>query len=173
MPEGMVDLHLPVSDHQWCHTLLLSEGVPPEGLGGQLNPAQVIDIYGYAPMQPREQNRIRYGPDLDTRGLPRPRFRIERSTADEAGANAALNQVRLCADAIGMPIGNAPPRLLPPGTAQHLLGTSRIGGVVDDYGRVLGLERVSIAGTGLIPTASATNPTLTAVAFALALADVL
>jgi pyranose oxidase len=59
----------------------------------------------------------------------------------------------------------------------HLMGTTRLGdrddgcSVADRYGRVWRFENLYVAGTGAIPTACATNPTLTACALAVRTAE--
>jgi pyranose oxidase len=58
----------------------------------------------------------------------------------------------------------------------HVLGTTRIGAdsvdsVVDGHGRVWGVDNLHLGGTGLIPTATATNPTLAAAAIAVRTAE--
>lgn len=65
-------------------------------------------------------------------------------------------------------------RLVPQGG--HHIGTTRMGtnpdnGVVDSFGTVFGFENLHIAGASIFPTSSSVNPTLTAVALALRLAD--
>lgn len=61
-------------------------------------------------------------------------------------------------------------------SAYHHLGTTRMHvdptkGVVDDQGRVHGTANVFVAGTSVFPTGGYINPTLTAVALALRLAE--
>ena len=65
------------------------------------------------------------------------------------------------------------PRLMPPGTSLHFMGTFRMGpaddgtSVCDSFSRVWGVPGLVLAGNGLIPTANACNPTLTSVALAI------
>ena len=70
----------------------------------------------------------------------------------------------------------AEPKCLPPGSALHICGTYRAGkseeeSVVSREGKVWGFENLVLGGCGVIPTASACNPTLTAACFAIAAAD--
>jgi choline dehydrogenase-like flavoprotein len=64
------------------------------------------------------------------------------------------------------------PRLMPPGTSLHYMGTVRMGerddgtSVCDPYSRVWKVPGLVLAGNGLIPTANSCNPTLTSVALA-------
>jgi len=58
----------------------------------------------------------------------------------------------------------------------HHMGATRMAasanaGVVDSYGRVHGVENLYIAGTSILPTGSASNPSYTALALALRTAE--
>ena len=65
------------------------------------------------------------------------------------------------------------PALAPGGSSLHYQGTVRMGvaddgeSVCDPHARVWGVDHLYVGGNGLIPTATAANPTLTNVALAL------
>jgi choline dehydrogenase-like flavoprotein len=71
----------------------------------------------------------------------------------------------------GMPV------VMPAGSSLHYMGTVRIGpnddgtSVCDPDSRVWGVDRLYLAGNGLIPTANSVNPTLTSVAMSVRGAD--
>jgi choline dehydrogenase-like flavoprotein len=74
------------------------------------------------------------------------------------------------AERVGNPI--EPPQLAAGGSSLHYQGTVRMGvandgtSVCDPYLRVWGVENLFVGGNGVIPTATAANPTLTNVALA-------
>jgi choline dehydrogenase-like flavoprotein len=59
----------------------------------------------------------------------------------------------------------------------HVMGTTRMGeaddghSVVNAVGRVWGFSNLYLGGTGVIPSATATNPTLTACALGIHMSD--
>ena len=71
---------------------------------------------------------------------------------------------------IGEPLGE--PKLAPGGSSLHYQGTVRMGEaddgscVCDSYSRVWGVSNLYVGGNGVIPTSTASNPTLTTVALA-------
>jgi choline dehydrogenase-like flavoprotein len=99
-----------------------------------------------------------------------PAIRIDYTLTPRDGASlaAAIEEIREAADALGQPLGE--PFVLPAGSSLHYQGTTRMGpaddgtSVCDPTGRVWGTENVYVGGNNVIPTATACNPTLTAVA---------
>ncbi len=90
---------------------------------------------------------------------------------DHANLDRARAQLVAWAEALGTPLGDAP-FTLPNGASLHYQGTTRIGAsndgrsVADLDCQVWEAPGVYVAGNGVIPTATACNPTLTAVALA-------
>lgn len=88
------------------------------------------------------------------------RHTIERMQANIARAAALVGELL------------TEPTLTPPGSSLHYQGTVRMGvsddgeSVCDPYGRVWGTDHLYVGGNGVIPTATACNPTLTNVALA-------
>ena len=114
-------------------------------------------------------NRVWFDEDAaDQHGLPAIRIDYALSDVDRASIEAAKTEVAEAARALGRPLGD--PFVMPPGSSLHYLGTTRMGveddgtSVCDPTGRVWGTENLYVGGNNVIPTATACNPTLTAVA---------
>ena len=88
------------------------------------------------------------------------------------GEEAKKFQAR-AAEALGQFVpGPGMPKLMPPGTSLHYMGTHRIGptndgtSVCDPYSRVWDVAGLYTGGNGTLPTANSVNPTLTSMAVA-------
>ena len=145
----------------------------PEDSPHRDNPA------GYAGMGwgirkwPRAEDRLTFEDDHpDENGLPGIRIAYELTDREEAEfARARAFQARVAA-ALGEFVEGMP-KVMPPGSSLHYMGTVRMGpaddgtSVCDPESRVWGVPGLVLAGNGLIPTANSCNPTLTSVALAL------
>jgi choline dehydrogenase-like flavoprotein len=115
----------------------------------------------------------------DRFGLPAIRIRYRLTGRDREQIQAAMAQQRRAAAALGGFIPRGEPRLLPAGTSLHYQGTVRMGeaddgtSVCDPASAVWGMSGLYVGGNGVIPTATACNPTLTSVALAVRAARVI
>ncbi len=122
---------------------------------------------------PRAEDRVEFLDDrADPYGMPDMRIRYELTSADRAEIDGALSHVMRAAAGLGEILPGGEPKLMPGGTSLHYQGTTRLGrendgaSVCDTCSRVWGIHNLFLGGNGLIPTATACNPTLTSVALA-------
>ncbi|HEY5979393.1 MAG TPA: GMC oxidoreductase [Microlunatus sp.] len=108
--------------------------------------------------------------EVDFYGMPRMRIRYAHTDADRA----VIEQMRQASVAVAERLGTAMdgPELAAGGSSLHYQGTTRMGPVDDGTSvcspdlEVWGVENLYLGGNGVIPTATASNPTLTTVALA-------
>jgi choline dehydrogenase-like flavoprotein len=137
--------------------------------GVTVRPGQVVGLGWFCKKELSPDNRVWFDDDApDEHGLPAIRIDYSLSTADQAAIEAAKVEIAEAARALGRPLGD--PFVMPPGSSLHYLGTTRMGtaddgtSVCDPTGRVWGTENLYVGGNNVIPTATACNPTVTAVA---------
>ncbi|MGC5077099.1 GMC oxidoreductase [Agrococcus sp. DT81.2] len=109
--------------------------------------------------------------ERDSYGMPAMRLHYTLTDRDRAVLDRAQEEIVAMARAVGEPIGDRP-FTMPLGASLHYQGTTRMGEADDGLSvcspdsEVWGVRGLSVAGNGLIPTATACNPTLTSVALA-------
>lgn len=134
--------------------------------------------------EPRAENRVELGPDLDSLGVPRPRLHWRKSEIDR-------RTPRLAAEAVGVHLAatdagrmRLDPWVLGDGdfpagqqwAGNHHMGGTRMAnapasGVVDRDCKVFGQSNLYVAGSSVFPSGGYAPPTLTIVQLALRLAD--
>lgn len=137
--------------------------------GVTVHPGQVVGLGWFCRKELSPDNRVWFDDGVtDEHGLPAIRIDYSLSAADEAAIAAAKAEIAEAARALGRPLGD--PFVMPPGSSLHYLGTTRMGtaddgtSVCDPTGCVWGTENLYVGGNNVLPTATACNPTLTAVA---------
>lgn len=107
----------------------------------------------------------------DSYGMPAMRIHYSLTDKDHQALERAKQEIVRLGKAVGEPLDERP-FVLPPGASLHYQGTTRMG-ETDDGGSVCSPDSevwdvpgLFVAGNGVIPTATACNPTLTAVALA-------
>lgn len=168
---------VPISGTRPFHALLLCGAYDAGLLEGRLDERLILSLYWYTTAKPRFDNRVRFGGATDAVGLPRPTFDYRLDDEDRRHQEAALEDLRTAARSLGEYLPTSPPQKLSPGSSMHVMGTTRMGttndgsSVVDSWGRVWDFDNLYLGGTGLIPSATATNPTLAACALGVRTAE--
>jgi choline dehydrogenase-like flavoprotein len=118
-------------------------------------------------------NCIRWDGEKDRFGMPQITIDYGYSRQDLLRAARMWWDLVKTAQAIGRIHGI--PMLSPPGSTLHLQGTYRMGddgknraveSVTDSYSKVWDMDNLYLGGLGIIPNSMASNPTLTAAAYA-------
>ena len=140
----------------------------------------VVGLGWFVPKEIRAQDRVVFSvTETDVYGMPRPRIEYALTETDRANVQAALADQARSASLLGEVVPGREASLVPAGSSLHYQGTTRMGevddgeSVCDPYGRVWGQENLFVGGNGVIPTATASNPTLTSVALAIRAAEAL
>lgn len=129
----------------------------------------VLACYGAKDV--RAEDRVEFSDtETDHVGMPRMRIRYRRTEADLALAERMRETSQRVAERLGAAL--APPELAAPCSSLHYQGTVRMGAADDGTSvcspdlEVWGVTGLFVGGNGVIPTSTATNPTLTTVALA-------
>jgi pyranose oxidase len=141
------------------------------------DPRHVVGL-GWVPLKEiRYEDYIEFSDtETDYYGMPKMTVHYGLTAKDQAALEAARAEQQRAAAAFGRPL-EGEPQMLPPGTSLHYEGSMRMGAqndgtsVCDSYSRVWALRNLFLGGNGVIPTATACNPTLTTVSLAVRAAE--
>ncbi len=133
----------------------------------------VVGLGCFATKDIRFEDRVEFSDEtLDFFGMPSPTIHYALTERDHATIARALELVTGLVERMGTPVPGGHPRLVPSGSSIHYQGTVRMGetddgtSVCDPWSRVWGTPGLYVAGNGVIPTATASNPTVLSVALA-------
>lgn len=141
-------------------------GLDPEDV------SRVVGIAVFGTKEPRAEDRVWFTDDAaDVFGMPAMGVEYGFTEADELTHRRLLATVAEIARPLGAYVGGEP-AVLPPGGSYHFMGTVRMGddperSVCDSRSRVWGISGLQVGGNGVIPTPTAANPTVAAVALAI------
>ena len=135
-------------------------------------PGSIVGIGLFCAKDLRADDRIAFAEDAtDSYGMPAMRIHYRLTDRDREVLERARDEIVRLGAAVGDPL-DPRPFTMPLGASLHYQGTTRMG-AVDDGQSVCGpdsevwaVDGVYVAGNGVIPTATACNPTLTSVALA-------
>ncbi|MFB6640480.1 GMC oxidoreductase [Streptomyces chartreusis] len=141
---------------------------PLEGV----DPALFVGMVWYGAKEIRAEDRIEFSTsEADAYGMPDMTVHYDLTETDLEGAEQARADQEAVAEALGGEFLERP-ELFPAGSSKHYQGTVRMGpaddgtSVCDTDSRVWGFDNLYVGGNGVIPTATAVNPTLYSVALA-------
>lgn len=111
--------------------------------------------------------------EKDFYGMPKMYIQYSLTAKDRESLFDAEKVLKSAALTLGPFLERGSPRVLPAGSSLHYQGTTRMGliddgrSVCDTYGQVWCTANLFVGGNGVIPTATACNPTLSSVALAI------
>jgi len=168
---------VPSVDGSFPYSVTISPAVPamlPFGAPGAdpAKPCIFVSLFSAADLQ--FDNRVGFSPtESDWRGLPALVTYLRPSPNDLRRIEDAKTVVTRIVDTVGRPLPGLKFLRPPYGSSLHYQGTTRMGeiddgtSVCDRDSRVWSFRNLYVAGNGVIPTVTATNPTLTSVALAI------
>lgn len=166
---------VPYTDDEPFHGQVMQLDASPVPLASADVPApgSIVGLGWFCAKDIQASDRVVFDDDrVDAYGMPAMSIHYQLTDRDKESIAAAGRSVRRAAAALGEPL-NADPMTLPAGASLHYQGTVRMGqtpdgtSVCSPESRVWDVAGLYVAGNGVIPTATACNPTLTSVALAI------
>jgi pyranose oxidase len=167
---------IPVSEGRPWHCQIHRDAFQYGELAANVDSRLIVDLRWFGIVQQCPDNYVTFSKTYkDTTGMPQTTFNFE-VTDPEDRENHHKMMIDMCraAGALGGFLPGSEPQFMPPGLPLHMHGTFRMGddddpatSVVDTYSKVHGIDNLYLGGNGILPTATASNPTLTSVAIAL------
>lgn len=135
-------------------------------------PGSIVGLGLFCAKDLQREDRVAFDDGArDSYGMPAMRIHYRLTDRDKQVLERARQEIVRLGKAVGEPLDERP-FVLPPGASLHYQGTTRMGqaddgeSVCSPDSQVWQVPRLFVAGNGVIPTATACNPTLTAVALA-------
>ncbi|TNB76680.1 choline dehydrogenase [Arthrobacter sp. BB-1] len=135
-------------------------------------PGSIVGLGLFCAKDLQREDRVAFDDGArDSYGMPAMRIHYRLTERDYEVLERARQEIVRLGKAVGEPLDERP-FVLPPGASLHYQGTTRMGrtddgeSVCSPDSEVWQVPGLFVAGNGVIPTATACNPTLTAVALA-------
>jgi choline dehydrogenase-like flavoprotein len=156
------------------HGQVMHLDLSPIGIVDAAADEHVVGLGWFVPKELRAEDRVVLSDrEVDAYGMPAMRIEYALTGRDRENVDTAIADQRRGATALGEAVPGRGPSLIPAGSSLHYQGTTRMGeaedgdSVCDPFSRVWGFDNLLVGGNGVIPTRTASNPTLTSVALAI------
>jgi choline dehydrogenase-like flavoprotein len=165
---------VPYTDDMPFHGQIMQLDASPVPLADDdpVVPGSIVGLGLFCAKDLQREDRVAFDDDTpDSYGMPAMRIHYRLTDNDRAILERAKREIVRLGNAVGEPLDERP-FVLPPGASLHYQGTTRMGrhddgeSVCSPDSQVWDVPGLFVAGNGVIPTATACNPTLTAVALA-------
>jgi choline dehydrogenase-like flavoprotein len=163
---------VPFTDAEPFHGQVMQLDASPVPYDGEILPGEVVGLGWFCAKDICAEDRVEFdATTVDEFGLPAMRVFYELTSRDRETIARARREIVAVGDLLGEAVFGDPIEF-PPGASLHYQGTTRMGqaddgtSVCDPDAQVWGMAGLYVAGNGVIPTATACNPTLTTVALA-------
>jgi len=165
---------VPYTDDKPFHGQIMQLDASPIPLADDdpVVPGSIVGLGLFCAKDLQREDRVAFDDDtLDSYGMPALRIHYRLTDKDRDVLDRAKREIIRLGKAVGEPLDERP-FVLPPGASLHYQGTTRMGecddgtSVCSPDSQVWDVPGLFVAGNGVIPTATACNPTLTAVALA-------
>ena len=163
---------VPFTDDMPFHGQIMQLDASPVPLADDdpVVPGSIVGLGLFCAKDLQWDDRVEFSDDeVDSYGMPAMRIHYALTERDHAVLDRARAEIVELAKAVGEPIGDRP-FTMPLGASLHYQGTTRMGETDDGQSvcspdsEVWDVPGLFVAGNGVIPTATACNPTLTSVA---------
>ncbi|KAE8146287.1 hypothetical protein BDV25DRAFT_143846 [Aspergillus avenaceus] len=166
--------------HQWhtqIHRDAFSYGAAPPAIDKRT----IVDLRFFGTVKPDWKNYVTFETDIkDAYGMPQPTFRYKLNKADRERSHRMMKDMEEAANALGGYLPGSEPQFLAPGLALHVCGTTKAEkkkkesdpdpketSCCNEYSKVWGISNLYVGGLNVIPGPNGSNPTLTAMCFAI------
>ena len=165
---------VPYTDDAPFHGQIMQLDASPVPLADDdpIVPGSIVGLGLFCAKDLQREDRVAFDDgDRDSYGMPAMRIHYRLTERDQEVLERARQVIVRLGKAVGEPLDERP-FVLPPGASLHYQGTTRMGAADDGESvcspdsQVWQVPGLFVAGNGVIPTATACNPTLTAVALA-------
>ncbi|KAB8202115.1 hypothetical protein BDV34DRAFT_215768 [Aspergillus parasiticus] len=168
------------SAHPWhtqIHRDAFSYGAAPPAIDKRT----IVDLRFFGKVEPDWNNYVTFESDIkDAYGMPQPTFRYKLNEDDRDQSHRMMKDMEEAAGALGGYLPGSEPQFLAPGLALHVCGTTRAQkkekecdpdpketSCCDENSKIWGIPNLYVGGLNVIPGANGSNPTLTAMCFAI------
>lgn len=165
---------VPYTDEAPFHGQIMQLDASPVPLADDdpVVPGSIVGLGLFCAKDLQREDRVAFDDGAsDSYGMPAMRLHYRLTGRDNEVLERARKEIVRLGKAVGEPLDERP-FVLPPGSSLHYQGTTRMGAADDGESvcspdsQVWQVPGLFVAGNGVIPTATACNPTLTAVALA-------